>query len=166
MCGYDIASLAVDIVSSVATFGATVLALYLAVRDERQRIDCVFMWETATKDQPMLILNNIGNRTVIVERVDLFFAGQKFYGVDILRVSSYSEKAIISPNKEVRIALSLNDFKTNIKGRPIKKPDTTYDLTAVITTTNKKKYKSSYKYCYNDILGLICSDGFHSDCEN
>lgn len=166
MCWYDIANFIVGIVSSLATLGATLLALCLALRDRRQRIDCVFMWETATKDKPMIILNNIGNRTVIVERVDLFFDGQKICGVDILRVSAYSEKAIISPNKEVRIALSLKDLKQNIKGRPIKNPDTIYDLTAIVTTTNKKKYKSSYKYCYNDILGFIFLEGFRSGCEN
>lgn len=166
MCWYDIANFIVGIVSSLATLGATLLALCLALRDRRQRIDCVFMWETATKDKPMIILNNIGNRTVIVERVDLFFDGQKICGVDILRVSAYSEKAIISPNKEVRIALSLKELKQNIIGRPIKNPDTIYDLTAVVTTTNKKKYKSSYKYCYNDILGFIFLEGFRSGCEN
>lgn len=163
MYWYEIANFIVGIVSSLATLGATVLALYLALRDRRQRIDCVFMWETATKDKPMIILNNIGNRTVIVERVDLFFDGQKICCVDILRVSTYSEKAIISPNKEARIALSLKDLKQNIKGRPIKNPDTIYDLTAVVTTTNKKKYKSSYKYCYNDILGFVFLEDLYSN---
>lgn len=162
MYWYDIVNFIVGIVSSLATLGATVLALCLALRDKRQRVDCVFMWETATEDKPIIILNNIGDRTVIVERVDLFFDGQKICGVDILRTLAYCEKAIISPNKEVRIALNLKDLKQNIKGRPIKNPDTIYTLTAVVTTTNKKKYKSSYRYCYNDLLAFIFWEGFKS----
>ena len=166
MAWYDIANFVIDIVTAIATLGATLLALYLALRDRSQRIDCVFMWETATEDKPMIILNNIGDRTVIVERVDLIFDGHKICNVDILRRSAYSENAIISPNKEVRIVLDLNDIKQNVKGRPAKNPDTIYNLTAVVTTTNKKKYKSSYRYCYNDILGLLFSGTLTSDCES
>ena len=163
---HDIANFVFDVVTAVATLGATLLALCLALRDRRQRIDCAFMWETATEDKPMIILNNIGDRTVIVERVNLTFDGQNICSVDVLRRSAYSENAIISPNKEVRIALNMKDIKQNIKGRPVKNPDTVYNLTAVVTTTNKKKYKSSYRYCYNDILGLLFSGTLTSDCES
>lgn len=162
---FDIAKFVVDIVAAIATLGATLLALYLALRDSHQRIDCVFMWETATEDKPMIILNNIGDHTVIVERVDLTFDGQKICGVDILRRLAYSENAIISPNKEVRIVLDLNDIKQKIKGRPVKNPDTIYNLTVVVMTTNKKKYKSSYRYSYNDLLGMLFWGALRNDCE-
>ena len=155
-----IVTLSIDIISAVGTFGAAVIALYLALRDHRPRIDCAFMWETATADKPMLILNNISNHTVIVERVDLFFDKQKIGGIDILRTSAYFENAIISPNKEVRIVMNSKALTLNIKGRPIKSPDTIYKLTAVVTTTNKKRYQSSYRYCYNDLLGLTFCETF------
>ena len=103
---HDMANFVIDIVTAIATLGATLLALYLALRDGRQRIDCVFMWETATEDKPMIILNNIGDRTVIVERVDLIFDGHKICSVDVLRRLAYSKNAIISPNKEVKIVLN------------------------------------------------------------
>ena len=150
----EIINLIVAIVSSVGTLGATVIALWLALQGYRHRIDCAFMWESATDDKPMLILNNIGNHTVIVEYVDLYFHKQKIGRFDILRRSSYCKNAIISPNREVRIVINPDEVKLNINGDPVKNPDTVYKLTAVVTTTTKKKYKSSYKYCYNELLGL------------
>lgn len=153
-------TLIIDSLSAIGTCGAAVIALCLALRDQRQRIDCAFMWETATGDKPMLILNNIGNHTVIVERIDLFFDKQKIGSIDVLRTSAYCENAIISPNREVRIAINSNALTLNIEGRPIENPDIIYELTAVVITTSKKRYKSSYRYCYNDIQGLIYSEDF------
>ena len=114
----------INLISAIGTVGATVLALYLALQNNRQRIDCAFMWETATGDKPMLILNNIGNHTVIEEYVDLYFHNEKIGRFDILRSSS----------------------------------DTMYKLTAIVTTTTKKRYKSSYKYCYHELLGFTYSE--------
>ena len=154
MCWIDITNLIVGIVSAIATFGATATSLYLALRDRRQRIDCVFMWETATNNKPMLILNNIGDYTVIVDRIDVYFDKQKIGRFDILRTSEYCENAIISPNKEVRITMNSKKLNLGIKGRAARNPDTIYKLTAVVTTTSKKRYKSCYGYCYNDLSGL------------
>ena len=154
MDGFEIINLIVAITSAVGTLGATIIALCLALQGYRHRIDCAFMWESATEDKPMLILNNISNHTVIVEYVDLYFHKEKIGRFDILRRSAYCKNAIISPNKEVRIVIKPNEVKLNIKGEPVKNPDTVYKLTAVVTTTTKKKYKSSYKYSYNELLGF------------
>lgn len=157
---FEIANLVIGAVSAVGTLGATVIALYLALQGRQQRIDCAFMWEAVTDDKPVLILNNIGNRTVIVERVDLYYNRKKVGGMDILRNSDYSGNAIISPNKEVRMVLGSDALKLDIKGKPVKNPDTIYKLTAVVTTTNKKRYKSSYGYSYNDLSFLLFADMF------
>lgn len=157
---YEIVNMVIGTISAIGTFGAAAIALYLAVLGNRQRIDCAFMWEAATEDKPMLILNNIGNRTVIVERVDLYYDRKKVGGIDILRNADYSKNAIISPNKEVRMLLNSDALKLDIKGKPVKCPDTIYKLTAVVTTTNKKRYKSSYGYCYNDLSFLMFAEMF------
>ena len=157
---YEIVNMVIGTISAIGTFGAAVIALYLAVQGNRQRIDCAFMWEAATEDKPMLILNNIGNRTVIVERVDLYYNRKKVGGIDILRNADYSKNAIISPNKEVRMLHNSDVLKLDIKGKPVKRPDTIYKLTAVVTTTNKKCYKSSYGYCYNDLSFLMFAEMF------
>lgn len=77
MAWKEIVNMIISTVSVVGTFGAAAIALYLAIQGNRQRIDCAFMWEAATNDKPMLILNNTGNRTVIVERIDLYFDKKK-----------------------------------------------------------------------------------------
>ena len=148
----DILHLVFEIVTALATLGATTIALYLALRDQHQQIDCVFMWEAATEHKPTLILNNIGNRTVIVERIDFFFDGKRIGYIDLLRSNQYGKHAIICPNAESRIDLSSVNFR--ITGRPLKNPDTIYKWTAVVTSTTKKKYKSNYRYTYNDISFL------------
>lgn len=108
----------------------------------------------------MLILNNIGRHTVIVERIDLVFDGKRIGGIDVLRNTAYCESAIISPDKEVRIALDPGALRLNIQGRPAENPDTIYKLTAIVTTSNKKQYKSSYRYCYHDLSYLMYAEAF------
>lgn len=161
MCWFEAANLIVGIVSAMATLGATAIALFLVLRDYRQRIDCAFMWEAATNDKPMLILNNTGNRTVIVERIDLYFDKKKVGGIDILRSHDYCKNAIISPNKEARMILNTDALKLDIKGKPVKNPDRIYTLTAVVTTTNKQRYRSSYGYCYNDLSYLLFAEALN-----
>ena len=150
----EIVNLIIGALSAIGTIGATVVATCLALQGRKQRIDCAFMWETATDTKPMIILNNIGYHTVIVEKIELYFHKQQIGRFDILRRSAYCENAIVSPNKEVRIVINPNELKLNIKGEPVTNPDNTYRLTAVVTTTTKKKYKSSYRYCYNELLGF------------
>lgn len=150
----EIINLIIGAVSAIGTLLAAVIALYLAVQGHRQRIDCAFMWESATNDKPMLILNNIGSHTVIVEYVDLFFHNQKIGRFDILRRSSYCQNAIISPNKEVKIVINPDELNLDIKGDVVDNPDTIYKFTAIVITTTKKKYKSSYRYCFNELLGF------------
>lgn len=159
----EITNLIVGIFTAVGTFGATMLALFLALQEHHQRIDCVFMWGTATDSKPMLILNNIGNHTVIVKCVDLYFHKQKIGTFDILGGSAYCENAIITPKKERRIVINPDELKMNIKGKPAENPDTNYKLTAIVTTTTKKKYKSHYRYCYNDLLGLTFKEDNFED---
>ena len=156
----DAFNMVINALSAVGTLGATIIALFLALQDRRQRIDCAFMWEAATNDKPTLILNSIGNRTVIVERVDLYYCGKEVGGIDILRSSTHSKNAIISPNNNVRIILNSDELNLVIKGKPLQNPNTVYKLTAVVTTTNKKRYKSSYGYSYNDLAALMFLDGF------
>ncbi len=155
MSWLEIVDLIVSIISAIGTFGATVIALYLALQGQQQRLDCVFVWEEATKSKPTLIINNIGNRTVIVERVDIFFHKQKVGSYDILRDSVYSDNAIVPPAKGVRIILESDAMNINIK----ESYDKIYNLTTVVKTTNKKKYKTIYRCCYNDIADLNFTEG-------
>lgn len=160
---HEIVSLIVSIISAVGTFGAAAVALYLACQGNRQRIDCAFMWESATNDKPTLILNNISHHTVIVKVVALYFHRQEIAKINILSDPEYCNNAIIAPNKECRIVINIDSLKTNIKGKPVENPDTIYKLTAIVETTAKKKYKSSYQYCYNEILGLCFTAGFYDE---
>lgn len=155
MSWLEIVDLIVSIISAIGTFGATVIALYLALQGQQQRLDCVFVWEEATNSKPTLIINNIGNRTVIVERVDIFFHKQKVGSYDILRDSVYSDNAIVPPAKGVRIILESDAMNINIK----ESYDKIYNLTTVVKTTNKKKYKTIYRCCYNDIADLNFTEG-------
>lgn len=139
----------IELASAIGTIGATVVALWLALSERRQRIDCAFMWESATNDKPTLIINNIGKYTVIIESVEILFHNRKIGRFDILRNRNLGQYSIITPGKEVRIALDSKSF--HIEAKPEKNPDRIYKLTAVIKTTNGKKYKSSYKYCYTDL---------------
>lgn len=148
----------INLLSAIGTVGATIVALWLALSERQQHIDCAFMWETATNDKPTLIINNIGKHTVIIESVKVYFRKKHIGSFDILRHSELSQYAIISPNKEVRIMLDTKFL--NVDNAVQKDPDKIYRLTAVVQTTNGKRYKSSYKYSYNDLQGLLFAAAF------
>lgn len=159
----DIVAFIVNIISAVGTFGAAAIALWLALQGQQPRIDCVFMWEEATKCKPTLIINNIGNRTVVVERVDIFFHKQKVGSYDILRDSVYSDNAIIASTKGVRIVLESDAINIDKKEMYFKNPKKPYDLIVVVTTSNKKRYKMKQRYCYDDIDKLFFLEGFMTE---
>lgn len=52
-------SLFLGILTAVGTVGATIVALYLAIPDDKPRINGVFVWSTATKYQPTLLVQNV-----------------------------------------------------------------------------------------------------------
>lgn len=153
----------INLATAIGTISATVTALWVALQGHQQRVDCVFMWETATGNKPTLILNNIGDRTVIVERVELVFRREKIASIDILRSSAYSDHAVISPKKEARIAIDPDILKLSSDSKPAKNPNTLYKLTAIVKTTSNKKYKSHYRYCYDELLGFIFLDAFDAE---
>lgn len=159
----EIVDLLISIISAIGTFGAAAIALYLALQGQRQRIDCVFIWEDATKSKPTLIINDIGNRTVIVERVDIFFHKQKVGSYDILRDSVYSDTAIIAPAKGVKIILESDAINIDKKDIYLKNPKKAYDLIVVVTTSNKKKYKEKQGYCFDDIDKLFFLEGLSGE---
>lgn len=159
----DIVNFIVNIISAFGTFGAAAIALWLALQGQRQRIDCVFVWGDATKSKPTLIINNIGNRTVIVERVDIFFHKQKVGSYDILRDSVYSDNAIIAPTKGVRIVLGSDAINIDKKEMYFKNPKKPYDLIVVVTTSNKKRYKMKQSYCFDDIDRLFFLEGLSGE---
>ena len=110
----------------------------------------------------MLILNNIGNHTVIIERVDIYFCKQKIGNYDILRSYGYSDNAIISPHKGVKIILNIDCLNSKINGKPRKYSNKKYKLIAVVSTTNNNTYKSKCRCCYTDSCDLSFKYGFAS----
>lgn len=163
MSWLKIIDLIVNSISAIGTFGAAAIALYLALQGQRQRMDCVFAWDTATGSKPMLILNNIGNRTVVIDRVDLFFHKQKVGSYNVLKDPDYSDNAIIAPSKGVGIVLKSDAVNIDKKDRYWENAEKTYDLRAVVITANKKRYKVKQRCCYNDISELFFLDGFNGE---
>ena len=56
-------SLILEILTAVGTIDATIVALCLAIRDDKPRINGAFVWSTATKYQPTLSAIKVHRKT-------------------------------------------------------------------------------------------------------
>ena len=151
-------NLITNIITSFGTLITTTIAIWLLYEDCSQKIDCAFMWERITNDKPTIFINNFGNYTVIIKRIEFYFNKQHIGTFDMLGSESYEGAAIVKPKEVNNICVDPGKF--TITGKARNNPDTIYKFTAVIVTTNNKKYKSSYRYCYNDILGMTFMNSF------
>lgn len=142
---------ALDILTAIGTVGATVVALWLALRESLSRINGVFIWSAATNDKPTLLVQNIGNRIAVIEVVQVFYDRTQVCNIDFSKEYSLTDYAIIETDQVVKIPI---DPKW-LNFKPAKKPDKKRPLKVVIKPRNGRRCVSKQKYSYNELNGLF-----------
>ena len=139
-----------NIASTVATVGATVLALWLALRENLRRVDAVFVWGSPTEYQPMLFVQNIGNRAIVVDRIIVKYKRKQVCNIDFFASLYLRDSAIIKAHEDKEIPIDPNLMNICIPRNQKKK----YTLKVTVSPRQGRKFVTKQKYSY-DVLGEL-----------
>lgn len=94
--------------SAIATVAATVLALWLALRDNVKRLDALFVWNQIELYQPILFLHNSGNIPIAIEHIRVTYKNEEIFTLDVLKGYKHEkfDDFLVPPGELRRINLS------------------------------------------------------------
>lgn len=151
--------LALNILTAVGTFGATVISLWLSIRQLYSSIDSSFIWEDSCNYQPMIVVQNTSNRVSVIESIEIRYMGNKIYYEKILDSAYLSDFAIIEANEVKKILLPGLNFEIS---EPADK-DKKYNLKIIIKQRKGRRSVSKTKYSYNEVSDHSFGQAFLND---
>ena len=156
MCWYN---LFLDTATAIGTVGATVVALWLALREYRKRVDGTFVWEAATNFQPTLLVQNTSNRIVVIESIEIKYNRKR---VSVIKASEdpiLAKNAIIEAGEIKKLPINIVYLDVQDQLNPRK----AHYLKVIIKLRNGCKHMSKQKYSFEEMQGLFFGQGFFSE---
>lgn len=152
-------SLVLEIFTAVGTVGAAAVALWLARRDDRPRINGVFMWRTAANYQPTLLVQNVGKQIAVIEFVEVYYNKKLIGEIRFSDKSSLKDFMIVKAGEVKQVPLQSEWLSVN-KPQDIMQP---FTLKVVVTPRSGRKSVSKQKYSYAELNDLFFGSGFYSE---
>lgn len=109
-----------DALSAIGTLGATIVALWLALRDTSKRLSILFIWDAIEFYCPVIILSNIGIIPIAVKRITLSYNHKTFFENNVLndfKADSYS-KYLIKGGESKKMKLDADSFQICRSSKP------------------------------------------------
>ena len=149
----------INLASAVGTVGATIVALWLALREGQKRVDATFVWESATNYQPTLLVQNTSNRIVVVKSIEIRYNRKRVSIIKAEEESSLSKHAILEAGQIKKIPINI--VYLDIPDQ--KKPKKAYALEVIILLRNGHKHISKQKYSFEEMKGLFFGQSLFSE---
>lgn len=149
----------INLASAVGTVGATLVALYLALKGNVRYVDGTFIWEASTEYQPTLLVQNTSTRIIVVDSIEIKYRGKQ---VGIIKASDdkkLAQQAIIEAGQIERIPINIAYL--NIEDLPNRKKR--HCLKVIIKLRNGRRHTSKQKYSYDELLGLVFGQALFSE---
>lgn len=147
----EIIQLGLDFLVAVGTISATIVALYLGLRQNRRSIDSVFIWGTPTNYQPILMIHNIGIGTIVIDNVKLYYKNRLIGCMDFFEDHTLRKNAIIESGKTEKIIVDKKFIQIKTPTSIEKK----YFLKVVVTPRDGKPFSSKQKYSFKELDSLL-----------
>ena len=146
-----------DIATTIGTVGATIVALWLGLRDGVKKIDGTFIWDAATSFQPTLFIQNMSKRIVVIESIEVKYRHKIVCIIHAGEDYNLAKYAIVEANKTQNIPMGKYDLRFPKQDNSKKK----YVLKITIRQRNGRSAVSKLKYSFDEIGGLIFGQHFH-----
>lgn len=149
----------INLAIAIGTVGSCVVAIWLAYDSKREKLECVFVWRKKENYIPTLSINNICDKTIIVESIKFKYGKKKTLvgEIDFTIDSKYSEHSIVEAHSKNEICLNNHTLFHKIKLDM--NDDRKKKLYIVVKSTNGKTFKSSFNYSDSDIFFLFMCEG-------
>lgn len=147
------------IINGISAFGtllACVISLWLSTARYRHKLDCVFIWCPAEEYKPTLLINNLCDKTIVIDHIEISYNRKKLAKLNISEDFHFRESYIISAKSEVRMYINACEFNlSSIKEplKPFRKQKNA--LIVVVYTTSGKKFVSRQTVVYDKMQELL-----------
>lgn len=149
----------INLASAIGTVGATLVALYLALKGNMRHVDGTFIWEASTEYQPTLLVQNTSTRIIVIDSIEIKYSGKQ---VGIIKASDdrkLAQQAIIETGQIKRIPINIRYL--DIKDLPNRKKR--HYLKVIIKLRSGRRHTSKQKYSYDELLGLVFGQKLFSE---
>lgn len=143
----DCPSIVLDILTTVGTMGAAVVALWLGLRNDKTRINGVFIWSSVTNGTPTLLVQNTGTRIAVIESAEVLYNRKQVCKVSFSDEEALEEYAIIEAGKVAKIPFKLEWLKLDIPTDSKKKRT----LKVIVTPRSGHRSISKQKYSPHEL---------------
>lgn len=152
-------STVLNTLTAVGTVGATVVALWLGLRNDKTRINGVFLWSSVTNGSPTLLVQNIGTRIAVIESVEVLYDKKKVCNVSFSTEDSMKNYAIIEAGQVVNIPFKLDWLEFHVP----KHPDKKRTLSVVVKPRSGHRHISKQKYSPHELDWLLFNGSLFSE---
>lgn len=136
-------------ISSFTAVVAIIISLWHIYRENAIRINAVLAWGEATKNQPVVIVQNIGNKIAIIEKIVIYCDNKPICTQSLFNQIEMSDFSIVKANDIIRIPL---DIENNL---PEMRRKRTIMIKIVIKLYKGKSFIASRRYTQEEIDQLL-----------
>lgn len=102
---YDLINCITSGFTALGTVGAVVFSIIVTVHRKRNRIEAVFIWGAPTRDQPTLLIQNIGKKIVVLDQITFFFNHMEIGKICFADNMDFADYAIIQADNSIKIPI-------------------------------------------------------------
>ena len=149
----------INLASAIGTVGATLVALYLALKGNMRHVDGTFIWEASTEYQPTLLVQNTSTRIIVIDSIEIKYSGKQ---VGIIKASDdrkLAQQAIIEAGQIKKIPIDIRYLDIQDLSNRKKR----HCLKVIIKLRNGRRHTSKQKYSYDELLGLVFGQKLFSE---
>lgn len=143
----------INLATAIGTIGSCIVAIWLAYDSKRKKLECVFVWRKEENYNPILSINNICDRTIIVENITFIYRNTIVGNIDLIVDANYSSHSVVGAHSKNEILIREEDLFNEIKLN--KENEEKQNLFIIARSTDGKKFISSYKYSDSNICELF-----------
>lgn len=149
----------INLASAIGTVGATLVALYLALKGNMRHVDGTFIWEASTEYQPTLLVQNTSTRIIVIDSIEIKYSGKQ---VGIIKASDdrkLAQHAIIEAGQIKKIPINI--LYLDIQDLPNRKKR--HCLKVIIKLRSGRRHTSKQKYSYDELSFLVFGQAFFAE---
>ena len=160
MDAYHILTLVFMGFSAVGTVLSAAIALGLARRDMRRRIDAVFIWDDNEKSRfkPTVLVQNSGKLITVIESISIHYNKKRIGYYCLSKDQELCKRSIVEAGKSVEIPLNSSALMLS---EP-KNVNKQYVLTIKVRPRRGRVFVTKQHYSYNELLQLMFMEAFTS----
>lgn len=149
----------INLATAIGTIGATLVALYLALKGNMRHVDGTFIWEASTEYQPTLLVQNTSTRIIVVDSIEIKYRGKQVGVIKASDDKKLAQQAIIEAGQIKRIPINIAYLKIGDLPNRQKR----HCLKVIIKLRNGRRHTSKQKYSYDELLGLVFGQALFSE---